>query len=150
MSGWFVTSTDLKTLVRGFFEEASKGKAVAFAAIDKLFVADYVEHGGYGEATRGIKNYKHAMDEFYSAVPDVHVTVNDMVVEGDKVAVRFALSGTHKGEFAGAQPTGKKVTIEEIGIIRIAGGKFVESWMRYDTLDFMQQLGLAPTSEKKT
>jgi predicted ester cyclase len=88
------------------------------------------------------------MSGFYGAVPDVHVTINDMVVEGDKVAVRFTLSGTHKGEFMGAPPTGKKVMIEEIGIIRIVGGKFVESWMRYDTLGFMQQLGLVPASRK--
>jgi predicted ester cyclase len=143
-----MSAKELKALVRGFFEEASKGKAVTFAAIDKLFVTEYVEHGGSGEAARGIKNYKQSMSEFYSAVPDVHVAINDMVVEGDKVAARFTLSGTHKGEFMGAPPTGKKVTIEEIGIIRIVGGKFVESWMRYDTLGLMQQLGLVPTSEK--
>jgi predicted ester cyclase len=143
-----VSARDLKALVRGFFEEASKGKAVAFAAIDKLLVADYIEHGGSGEPTRGIVNYKQSMSGFYGAVPDVHVTINDMVVEGDKVAVRFTLSGTHKGEFMGAPPTGKKVMIEEIGIIRIVGGKFVESWMRYDTLGFMQQLGLVPASRK--
>ena len=143
-----MSAEDFKAVVRGFLEEVSKGKTVAFAAIDRLFAVDYVEHGGSGEAVRGIKNYKHAMDEFYSAVPDVHVTVNDVVVEGDKVAVRFTLSGTHRGEFAGAPPTGNKVMIEEIGIIRIVGGKFVESWMRYDTLGFMQQLGLVPISKK--
>jgi len=89
------------------------------------------------------------MSEFYSAFPDVHVTIDDMVVEGERVAVRFTLGGTHKGEFMGVPPTSKKVTIGEIGIIRVAGGKFVESWMRYDTLGFMQQLGLAPTSQKE-
>jgi len=144
-----MSAKDLKALVRRFFEQASMGKGVTFAAIDKLFVADYVEHGGSGEDTRGIKDYKQSISEFYSAVPDVHVTINDMVVEGDKVAVRFTLSGTHKGEFMGAAPTGKKVTIEEIGIIRIVGGKFVESWVRYDTLGLMQQLNLIPTSGKE-
>jgi len=143
-----MSAKDLKALVRRFFEEASKGKGAAFAAIDKLFVTDYVEHTGSGEITHGIKDYKQSMSEFYSAVPDVHVTINDMVVEGDKVAVRFTLTGTHKGEFMSAPPTGTKVTIEEIGIIRVAGGKFVESWMRYDTLGLMQQLNLLPASGK--
>jgi predicted ester cyclase len=72
-----------------------------------------------------------------------------MIVEGDKVAVRYTLTGTHKGEFMGALATKKKVTMEEIIIIRIVGGKFVESWARYDTLGFMQQLGLIPTTKKE-
>ena len=139
---------DLKALVRRFFEEVNKGKAAFMAAVDELFAADYVEHGGTGEDTRGIKDYKQSMSEFYSAFPDVHVTLDDLVVEGDRVAVRFTLGGTHKGEFMGSPPTSKKVTIREIGIIRIVGGKFVESWMRYDTLGLMQQLGLVPTPGK--
>jgi len=57
---------------------------------------------------------------------DVHFTLDDMIVEGDKVAVRHTFSGTHKGESMGIPPTNKKVTIWEIDIIRIAGGKFVE------------------------
>jgi len=143
-----MSAKDLKALVRRFFEEASKGKAATIAAIDELFATDYVEHGGTGEDTRGIKDYKQSMSEFYSAFPDVHVTLDDTVVEGDRVAVRFTLGGTHKGEFMGSPPTSKKVTIREIGIIRIVGGKFVESWMRYDTLGLMQQLGLVPTPGK--
>ena len=118
-------------------------------AIDALFATDYVEHGGTGEDTRGIKNYKQSMNEFYSAFPDVHVTLDDMVVEGDKVATRWTLTGTHKGEFMGRRPTNKKVTVWGITIDRIAGGKFVESWVRYDNLGFMQQLGLVPTPGKE-
>ena len=145
-----MSAKNLKALVRHFFEEASKGKEATFAAIDELFATDYVEHTGSSKDTCGIKDYKQSMSAFYSAFSDVHVTIDDMVAEGNRVAVRYTLSGMHKGEFMSVPPTSKKVTIEEIGIIRIAGGKFVESWMRYDTLDFMQQLGLAPTSEKKT
>jgi len=143
-----MSAKDPKALVRRFFEEVNKGKAAFMAVVDELFDADYVEHGGTGEDTRGIKNYKQSMNEFYSAFPDVHVTLDDMVVEGDKVAVRFTLNGTHKGEFMGIPPTNKKWTIEEVGIICIAGGKFLESWMRYDTLGWQQQLGLVPTPGK--
>lgn len=72
-----------------------------------------------------------------------------MFPEGDKVAVRFTTTGTHKGEFRGVPPTtNKKVMVWGINIDRIAGEKFVESWERYDTLGWMKQLGLTLTPEK--
>ena len=114
-------------------------------AIDKLYATDYVEHSGTGEDIRGLKDYKQSISELYTAFPDIHFTLHDMVVEGNKVAVRFTFSGTHKGEFMGIPPTNKKMTTSGIYIDRIAGGKFAESWVRYDTLGLMQQLGLAPT-----
>ena len=138
-----------KALVRRFFEGVNKDKAAFMATVDELYATDYVEHGGTGEDTRGIQDYKQSMNEFYGAFPDVHATLDDMIVEGDRVAVRFTLSFTHKGEFMGAPPTNKKVTMEEICIIRIADGKFVETWARYDTSGFMQQLGLVPTPRKE-
>jgi predicted ester cyclase len=85
----------------------------------------------------------------YNAFSDLHLTIDDIIVEGDKVAARFTFSGTHKGEFLGIPPTNKKVTIWGIWIDRIAGGKFVESWVRYDSLSFMQQLGAVPKPRKK-
>jgi predicted ester cyclase len=79
--------------------------------------------------------------EWYSAFPDLHFTVSDMVVEGDKVAIRYKWTGTYKGELKGILLTNNKVTIWEIEIDRIAAGKFAEIWARYDTLGLMQQLG---------
>jgi len=119
------------------------------AVIDELYSPDFVLHSGSGEDIRGLENFKKQLSEFFSAFPDVHFTFDDMVVEGDKAAVRFTWTGTHKGELMGVLPTNKKVTIWEISIDRIAGGKFVEEWNRYDTLGWMRQLGLAPTSEKE-
>jgi predicted ester cyclase len=118
------------------------------SAIEKLFATDFVDHGGTGEVTHGLKDYKQSTSEIYSALPDVHFTLDDMVVEGDKVAVRFTFSGTHKGEFMGIPPSNRKVTMWGIYIDRIAGGKFAESWTRYDTLGLMQQLGTVPTPGK--
>jgi len=118
------------------------------AVIDELCATDIVYHGGGGEEIRGIKDYKQSTSESFSAFPDTHFTLDDMVVEGGKVAVRFTFNGTHKGEFMGRPPTNKKVTMWGIRIDRIAGGKFVEGWERSDTLGFMQQLSLIPTPEK--
>ena len=119
------------------------------AVIDELHVADYVFHGGGGEEIRGLKDYKQSTSEFYSAFPDVHFTIDDMVVEGDKVVARWTMTGTHKGEIGGIPPTNKKITVWGVNIEHIVGGKFIETWERYDSLCFMQQLGAIPAEEGK-
>jgi len=135
---------EIKALGRRLVEEWNKGKAAAMAVMDESYATDVVFHGGTGEDIRGLKGYKQFMSEFFSAFPDVHFTFDDTVVEGDKVATRWTITGTPKGEFRGIPPTNKKVTIWGISIDRIAGGKVVEEWERFDTLGFMQQLGLIP------
>jgi len=95
--------------------------------------------------------WKQGESEWYDAFPDMHVTIDDMVAEGDKVAARVTITGTHKGEFMGIPPTNKKWTISLITISRIAGGKIVEDHGQYDALGLMRQLGLKeiPTLKKE-
>ena len=119
------------------------------AVIDELHATDNIGHGGGGEETRGIRSLKRDLTEWFNAFPDLHFTINDMIVEGDQIAIRYTWTGTHKGKIKGIPPTNKKVTMWEVEIDRIAGGKFAEIWARYDTLGLMQQLGLAPTSQKE-
>jgi len=144
-----MSAKEIKALVRRFFEESNKGKAAAMAVIDELFATNIVYHGGGGEEIRGIKDYKQSTSESYNASPDLHFTLDDIVAEGDKVAVRFTLSGTHKGEIMGIPASNKKLTIWGINIYRVDGGKFVEGWERADTLGLMQQLGVVPTPKKE-
>jgi len=143
-----MSAKEIKALERRLYEECNKGKAAALAVIDELYATDLVYHSSTGRDIRGIKDYKQHVSEFYSAFPDLHFTIDDMVVEGDKVAVRLTVTSTNKGAFRGIPPTNKKVTVSEIQIDRVAGGKFVEGWSRYDTLGLMQQLGLIPTPGK--
>lgn len=143
-----MSAKEIKALERRLYEECNKGKATAMAVIDELYATDLIYHSSTGRNIRGIKDYKQHVSDMYSAFPDFHFTIDDMVVEGDKVAVRLTATGTHKGEFRGIPPTNKKVTMWEIQIDRVAGGKFVEGWSRYDTLGLMQQLGLIPTPGK--
>jgi len=143
-----MSAKEIKALARRWFGEVKKGKAAALAVMDELYAADYVLHSGTGEDIRGLKDNKQDTSELFSAFTDIHFTIDDMVAEGDKVAVRWTMTGTHKGEFMGIAPTNKKVTGWAITIYRIAGGKFVEEWARYDTLGLMQQLGIVPTPEK--
>jgi steroid delta-isomerase-like uncharacterized protein len=138
---------EIKALVRRLVEEWNKGKAAAMAVIDELYATDFVSHGD--EDMRGIKNVKQSTSEEFSAFPDQHFTIDDMIVEGDKLAARYTITGTHKGEYMGAPPTNKKITIRAITIDRFAGGKIVEEWGMMDTLGLMQQLGVVPMPKKE-
>ena len=77
--------------------------------------------------------------------PDLTFSAEDMIAEGDKVAVRFTMRGTHKGEFMGVPATGKQFEVSGIDIVRFAGGKAVEHWGVTDTMAMMQQLGAVPS-----
>jgi len=143
-----MSTKDPKALDRHFFEEWNKGKAAAMAVIDEICSANVVWHDVNGEVIRGLKDFKKSMSEFFDAFPDNHFTVDDMLAEGDKVAVRYRMTGTHKGMFNGIPPTNKKVTLSAIEIDRTSGNKFVEGWISFDTLGFMQQLGVVPKPKK--
>jgi len=143
-----MSAKEIKALMRRLVAESNKGEAAAMAAIDELYAPDFVYHSGPGEDVRGLKDNKQSTSDFYSAFPDIHSTIDDMIVEGDKVATRGTMTGTHKGEFMGIPPTNKKVTVWAFSIDRVAGGKIVEEWGTYDTLGLMKQLGLAPTPGK--
>jgi predicted ester cyclase len=139
-----MSTKDLKALERRFAKEWNKGKAAAMAVISETCATNLVFHSGAGEDIRGLKGFKHFINEFYKAFPDNHMTLDDMVVERDKVAVRYTVTGTHTGEYMGIRPTNKKIKMWALEIDRIAGGKFIESWLRFDTIGLMQQLGLRP------
>ena len=143
-----MSTKDIKALDRRIFDEFNKGKAAAMKAIDEMCSANIVWHDVGGRDIRGLKDFKKSMSELYDAFPDNHFAIDDMFAEGDKVAVRYKVTGTHKGEYMGIPPTNKKVTIWAIEIDRIVGGKAAEGWLMFDTLSFMQQLGVIPTPKK--
>ena len=82
---------------------------------------------------------------FRVAFPDLTVTVEDLVAEGNKVAARWIWGGTHRGDMMGIPPTNKQVAATGTSIHRVAEGKIVESWFNFDALGMMQQLGVVPT-----
>jgi steroid delta-isomerase-like uncharacterized protein len=139
---------EIKAFERRYIEEWNKGKAAAMSGADAMCAPNIVYHSGSGKDISGLKDYKQYWSAFYDAFPDSHTILDDMFVEGDKVAVRHTTTATHKGEFMGIPPTNKKITLRAIEIDRIAGGKLVESWLTYDTLGLMQQLGTEPTPKR--
>ena len=95
---------------------------------------------------RGWEEYKQLETMLWKAFPDFHVTIEDIIAKGDKVCVRIKVTGTHKGEYRGITPTGKKVEVRGVQIYRIVDGKAVEGWTDHnfhlDQLDSMKQLGV--------
>jgi predicted ester cyclase len=90
------------------------------------------------------------VSEHGGAFSDSHITINDIIVEGNKAVVRFTVTCTHKDELMGVPATNKKLTMSVIEIDRFAGGKIVEAWEMSDTLGMMQQLGVIPKLGKES
>ena len=86
---------------------------------------------------------KQRITAFRKAFPDLHLTIDDLISEGDQVVFRVTVRGTHQGAFMGISPTGKSVTVTAIDIARFVNGKIVEHWGQMDSLGLMQQLGVA-------
>jgi predicted ester cyclase len=100
------------------------------------------------EEMRGPEGIKRYAAEVRDALPDVRVTVEEQVAEGDGVATRYTLVGTQEGVLMGIPPTGNPVEIVGVAIDRLANGKIVESWDNYDALGMMQQLGVIPAPDQ--
>ncbi len=135
-----------KDIVRRVLEEIYNQGNLDVA--DETFAADYIWHNVSGPDVHGPEGMKQHAIMVRNAFPDIHITAEDMIAEGDRVATRWTIVGTHKGEFVGIPPTGVQVTFTGILISRIADGKIVEEWENSDVLGLMQQLGVIPSSEK--
>lgn len=114
---------------------------------DRLYAPDYDDHVGKGPEpaeVRGVEGIKQAVTTFRNAFPDLAYVVEDEIAEGDLVMARFSARGTHRGPFPGVPPTGRAVTYAGIDINRIRDGRIVESWVQYDALGLLRQLGIVP------
>jgi predicted ester cyclase len=115
------------------------------ALADELFAANYTEHVPLAPGwPPGLAGFKQFVTVLRAAFPDFHLTVEDMIAEGDRVVGRVTARGTHRGEFMGIPATGKQATWTEIHIGRFAGGKLIEHWANLDQLGMLQQLGVIP------
>jgi steroid delta-isomerase-like uncharacterized protein len=116
-------------------------------AIEEVYTADTVLHEP-DQDLQGVEEAKQYLSGYISAFPDMSVSVEDVIAEGDKAVTRWTLRGTHQGEVEEfGPPTGKQVELEGITIHRIEDGKIAEEWERYDNLGVLQQLGLAPEEQ---
>jgi steroid delta-isomerase-like uncharacterized protein len=115
------------------------------AVADELYSPDFVCHFIAGPEWRGLEGIKGEVRQHRASFPDWSERVDDIVAEGDRVVIRFTSTGTQRGAFAGIAPTGRKVTIQEVAIFRLADGKIVEQWGFPDIHGLLEQLG-APSA----
>jgi steroid delta-isomerase-like uncharacterized protein len=136
-----------KNVVRRLFEEVwSKGN---LSVADELFAPSYTHHDpSTPDVGRGPESEKLRATLYRTAFPDLRLTIEDLIAEGETVMARWSCRGTHKGDLGGIAPTGKQFTISGISIARFASGKMVEGWINWDALGLMQQLGVVPELAK--
>ena len=130
-----------KAIVRHWVEEYwNKGN---LALLEETLATNYVLHDPAGPVN-GHESFRQFTRMYRTAFPDIHLTLEDVIAERDKVVWRYTARGTHQGELMGIPPTGKSVTLTGIVISRFARGKWVEDWHNNDTLGLLQQLGAIP------
>ena len=138
-------SRDNAALVHRWFEEVwNQGRE---ETIDELFAPNGVTYG-LGELdaeVRGPSQFKPFFRNMRAAFPDLHITIQDTIAEGNKVAVRLLIEGTHKGAgLEGIPPSARAVRLSGIAILHAANGKLVAGWNNWDQLGMLQQIGVIP------
>lgn len=129
-----------EAVVRRWTEDLWNGQ---LELIDDVFAPDVVDHNPLPGQAPGRDGQRQAIELFRSAFPDLSVTADDVIVSGRSAAVRWSANGTHQGEVLGVAPTGRRVTMSGIDIVRIERGRITERWGEFDTLGLLTQLGAA-------
>ncbi len=132
-----------KAIVRRLNDEVwSKGR---LEMIDELIAEDFVATVvGAPDQIRGPQGFREFVVMYREAFPDLRITIDEQIVEGETVVTRWTATGTHEGELMGMAATGKQATTAGINVNRVAGGKLVEGWGLFDQLGLLQQLGAVP------
>jgi steroid delta-isomerase-like uncharacterized protein len=135
-------SEENKQLMRRWFEEVwNRGRA---GAIDEMFAADGLVYGLMEDPNEAMNPsaFRDLHTKFRGAFPDMIITVEDVIAEGDKVAARCSVRGQHKGGHLGIAATDTPVDFTGIAIVRIHDGKIVEAWNNFDFMRMNKQLGV--------
>ena len=132
-----------KTAVRRLFDELwNKGN---LPVAEELIAPTYTCHdASMTDVGRGPESEKKRVTHYRNAFPDMRLTIEDIITEGETVVARWSYRGQHKGELNGIAPTGKQFAISGVTIARFANGKMVEGYVNWDALGLMQQLGVVP------
>ena len=138
-------ATTNKAAFRRFHDAMNSGDAELIAkAIDEVVEPDVLIRTPLPVQATGAQALKEVFARLHRAFPDLHVTVEDVVAEGDKVVSRNSVTGTHQGDYMGLPATGRPVAYNEIFIFRFVDGRIAETWGVVDVLAQMRQLGVIP------
>jgi len=137
-------SEDIKAKFRRVVDEAwNKGN---LETLNELHATGYIEHRPPFPDVVGLDAFKQVVAGAHLTCPDFHITIEELILEGDKLAVRFSWTGTHLGQGKNIPipPTGKQLTVKGSHILHLEGDKLTEGWHFADNLGLLQQLGLVP------
>ena len=139
-----MSSEAQKAVVRRFVEEMLNGQNLVVA--EELFTADFVDHDADDPDghVSGVEGARAEVGVFLTAFPDMRVTTDQVIAEGDTVVYRGTVTGTQTGEFFGIPPSGKQVRVWVWQTFRFEGDKIAEAWLHIDRLGLLQQLGVIP------
>jgi len=127
-----------KLLARRYFDQILN--AGNFSVAETLLGDDFV-FSNPPIVARGVNEFKAAIDAVRAGFPDLHFTIHDEIAEADKVAVRWTVRGTQRGDFLGHAASGKTIEVTGMNVFRIAAGKIQEVWVNMDRLGEAEQLG---------
>jgi predicted ester cyclase len=139
-----VNTEDNKSVVRNMLQLIEKGDV---QNAEKFFSPNWVNHDPSLPPMQGFEGARQLISLWHS-FSDKKITIEDSIAEGDRVAIRFKLSGTQTGTFLGIAPTGKTIHISATGIFRIVDGKASDNWVNIDALGLLQQLGAVPVPQR--
>ena len=143
-----MSAEENKALARRSWEIVAKASLETLEdALEEVYAHTFVMHEP-DEDVRGIEGLTQFVSMIRSALPNLRITLEEDIAEGDKVVSRWRAQGTHQGELMGIAPTGNEVAITGITIHRIEDGKIVEEWENWDALGLMQQIGAVPAPEQ--
>lgn len=137
-----MTIDENKSVIRRIYDNEAIRRDLAY--LDDLVAPNVVNHNPFPGTGPGVEGVKQAVSAMLLLFPDARFTIDDMIAEADKVAVRVTLRGTHRGSFMGRPPTGAAVESTETIVFRVLAGKVVETWASRDDLGLMRQLGAMP------
>ncbi len=141
-----MSEENIATVRRLIEEVCNKGN---LSLVNELIADEGVLHDPQIPPVHGTEGYKQFVSMYRSAFPDLHLTIEDLIAEGDKVVCRWTASGTQRGDLPDIPATGKQSTVTGIFISHTSDGKFVESWVNWDTLGMLQNLGVVPRPEQE-
>jgi steroid delta-isomerase-like uncharacterized protein len=133
--------SQVEDVLAGIYEAVNTGN---LALLDKFVAPDYIEHS---EGFQGVEAFRQQITAFRAAFPDLRVTVDDVLIAGDRFASRTTVTGTHTGDLMGLPATGKQISVEAVDIGRIENGQGKERWGGLNMYSLLIQLGVIPAPQ---
>jgi predicted ester cyclase len=133
--------SQVEEVLNGIYQAVNTGD---LALLDKFVAPGYTEHS---EGFQGVEPFKQQVAAFRAAFPDLRVSIEELLIDGDRFASRTTVTGTHTSDLMGMPATGKRISVEAVDIGRIANGQAQERWGGLNMYSLLTQLGAIPAPQ---